>query len=105
MTPEQYTRLQSAIEMVADVFVDEADPRNWSGGVSSLSEMDKTTRGNRYWDKKNAIQTGTLLARMMDLQNGKTKEAGNVDAIEDKTAEYEKKAKELVQKIIEKAHA
>lgn len=105
MTPEQFDRLQETIEMVADVFIDEADPRNWSGGLSLLAELDKDTRGDRYWDKKNAIQTGSLLARMMDLQKGRTKEVGDEDAEENKIADYEKEAKKLVDKIVEKASA
>lgn len=118
MKPEQLKRLQHVTELVAEEFIIEADPNNWSGGANvSPKDLDKTTRGNRHWDKKNAILTGTLLARMMDLAEGRTKEAKDDDESEKKVDEYEaraqallndverrRQAKEMTEKIIEKAH-
>ena len=107
MRQDQIDRLQDLSEAVGDVFMEEANPENWSGGgggkepPTPLAEMDEKTRGNRYWDKKNAIQTGALLARIIDLRdrdNGQTG-GGVTTAPEDAEKEigrFEKQAKELL---------
>lgn len=67
MRDDQLARLTTLAEEVADVFIFETDPQTWSGAGMDMADMDKQTRGDRYWCKKNAIQTGTLLARVLDL--------------------------------------
>lgn len=97
---DQLARLKELAEEVAEVFIYEADPRAWSGHGQDLADMDAETRGNRYWDKKNAIQTGTLLARVLDLAE-RDDRAGDGARVADEDAEeqvsrFEQKAKELL---------
>lgn len=100
MREDQIIRLKELAEEVSEVFIDEADPRNWNGAGMSLAQMDNETRGNRYWDKKNAIQTGTLLARLIDLAGHDSRvgpsRALDEDDADKQIAKFEKKAKELI---------
>ena len=105
MRTDQITRLDDISERIGEVFLTEADPDNWNGAGIPLAQLDEKSRGNRYWDKKNAIQTGSLLARVLDL---KERQMGlserQVDPLEDDSAEkeikrYEKKARELIDAI------
>jgi len=67
MKIEQYERLQALAEKLTDVFLDEADPDGWPGAGTPLASMDKTTRGDRYWSKKNAAATVMLIGRVETL--------------------------------------
>lgn len=105
MRKDQIERLDDLSQRIGEVFLTEADPDNWNGSGIQLRDMDEKTRGNRYWDKKNAIQTGSLLARVLDLTD---RQAGNSDKsvvpLDDSDADkeirrYEKKAKELIDAI------
>jgi hypothetical protein len=59
--------LQSLSEKLTDVFLDEANPDNWPGAGIGIVAMDKDTRGDRYWSKKNAAATITLVQRITTL--------------------------------------
>ena len=86
--------------------MEEADPQNWSGAGQMLANMDKDTRGGRYFDKKNAIQTGTLLARVLDLRDRDTRSADTKTPEEDAEQEinrFEKQAKDMVNAVIARA--
>ena len=107
MRPDQITRLKELAEEIGEVFLEEADPQNWSGAGQILAEMDKDTRGGRYFDKKNAVQTGSLLARVLDLAErdiGSGVKTLDDDA-DDEIKKYEKKAKELLKGIQSRAKA
>lgn len=67
MRQDQYEKLQELTEKLTDVFLAEADPDKWSGTGIEPSKMDKTTRGDRYYDKKNAAATLTVLIRTTSL--------------------------------------
>lgn len=69
MRQDQVDRLQDLSEKIAEVFLEEADPESWNGAGVPVTAMDQETRGNRLWDKKNAVQTGALLARVLDLRD------------------------------------
>lgn len=103
MKPDQLERLQAVASTIAEVFIVEADPANWSGHNQGLAEMDAETRGARYWDKKNAIQTGTLLARVLDLsrydQNAGKGNAMKEDTAEKEIKQFEARAKKLIDDI------
>lgn len=103
MRKDQVERLGDLSERIAEVFVTEADPDNWNGSGVPLRDLDEKARGNRYWDKKNAIQTGSLLARVLDLRD-RDKECGAGNEIPEDDADrqiaaYEKKAKDLIRGI------
>lgn len=103
MRADQYERLHDLSEQVGEVFIEEADSNGWSGAGLPLSSLDEKTRGNRYWDKKNAIQTGTLLARILDLAERDKNRGGSgllpPDDADKEIQRYEKQAKELISAI------
>lgn len=67
MRSDQYERLQKIEEKLYDIFLEEADPGEWSGAGIKMSAMDKQTRGDRYWCKRNAAATGALAAKVSDM--------------------------------------
>lgn len=69
MRQDQFERLQGLNEKLADVFLGEADPDQWPGAGMTPAEMDKDTRGDRYWSKKNAVATISLIQRVVQLQD------------------------------------
>jgi hypothetical protein len=67
MRQDQYERLQSLHEELADVFIGEADPKTWPGAGLAPAALDSQTRGDRYWSKKNAVATIALMMRITGL--------------------------------------
>lgn len=67
MRADQYERLQALSEQLTDVFLEEADPEKWPGAGVALQSIDKATRGDRYWSKKNAAATVMLIGRVENL--------------------------------------
>ena len=108
MREDQIERLKTLAEDIGEVFLEEADPNTWSGAGMPLSAMSKDDRGGRYWDKKNAIQTGTLLARVLDLTDRHNGLLGPNFIVSEEDAEkdikkYESKAKDLLKGIQDRA--
>lgn len=54
-------------EKLTDVVLAEADPDKWPGQGIEPGAMDQQTRGDRYWCKKNAVATISLLGRVQSL--------------------------------------
>ena len=99
MRQDQLARLLSLSEKVGEVFLEEADPDQWTGAGVPLSQMDPKLRGDRLWDKKNAVQTGALLARILDLADRdipRDPAPEHDDDTEKEISRYERKAKELI---------
>lgn len=67
MRQDQWDKLQGLEEKLADVFLFEAEPAKWPGHGLEPSAMDKDTRGDRYWCKKNAVATLSLIHRVIQL--------------------------------------
>lgn len=67
MRQDQYERLQELSEKLTDVFLDEAEPGKWPGHSIEPGNMDQQTRGDRYWCKKNAVATLSLVDRVNRL--------------------------------------
>lgn len=102
MRQDQIDRLQTLAEEIGEVFIEEATPENWNGAGIPLTQLDEKQRGNRYWDKKNAVQTGALLARVLDLRDRDSRSADTKMPDEDAEHEikkYEKQAKELLKAV------
>ena len=66
MRPDQIQRLKDLSESLADVFIVEADPANWSGG-GLPRDMSQEERGNRHWDRKGALGTGAVLSHTLNV--------------------------------------
>ena len=67
MREDQFLKLQALQEKLADAALMECDPDNWSGGDKLPKELTKEERGDRYWCKKNAAASLTLLNKTLSL--------------------------------------
>lgn len=67
MRQDQYEKLQELTEKLTDAFIGEADPAVWPGNGVAIAAMDQQTRGDRYWCKKNAAATLSVLVRTTNL--------------------------------------
>lgn len=63
MRADQIERLKAVSEKLAEVVLGEADPDTWPGAGRPLGEITKQERGDRFWCKRNAAATFSLLAR------------------------------------------
>jgi hypothetical protein len=113
MRIDQYERLQALSEKLTDVFLDEADPDVWPGAGIPLATMDKATRGDRYWSKKNAAATVMLIGRVEQLtgmiQHGSNTGEGTAgvtetqDELDSEIDAAEKEAAKLLDKVQQNA--
>lgn len=70
MRPEQVTTLIALEEQLVEVFTEECTPKKWPG-------MEKAAdRGDRYWHKKNALATLTLVGRIQTVLRDARGDAG-----------------------------
>lgn len=110
MRQDQYERLQALEEKLTDVFLGEAEPEAWPGAGLPVATMDKNTRGDRYWCKKNAVATlsliqrvGTLIGQVQGAGAGTTPPAvegdEQQDQLDDEVASAEKEAERLMRRL------
>ena len=64
MRQDQFEKLQHLTEKLTDVLIGEIDPQQWPGHGIAPNVMDRDTRGDRYWCKKNAAATLSALTRL-----------------------------------------
>lgn len=109
MRPDQIQRLKDLSESLADVFIVEADPDNWSGG-GLPRDMSQEERGNRHWDRKGALGTGAVLSHTLNVikHYEDRKPAGEApdddDGDLDKAiTEAERRAKSALDRVMNKA--
>ncbi|WP_338615554.1 hypothetical protein [Pigmentiphaga sp. CHJ604] len=67
MRQDQYEKLQALAEQLTDVFLLEADPTAWPGAGIKPNAMDKATRGDRVWVKKDAAGTAVLIMKVTSM--------------------------------------
>jgi len=67
MRPETYAQLKKVSDELADVALIEADPKRWPGVDKDPNGLDRTTAVQRYWAKKHAGTTLSLLVRVHSL--------------------------------------
>lgn len=67
MRDDQYASLQALSEKLTDVVVDELEPNAWPGAGKKAEALTREERGDRYWSKKNAAATLSLLTKMQAL--------------------------------------
>lgn len=67
MRPDQLHRIRELSERLADTFISEADPSEWSGDGKTPADLTQQERGDRYWCKRNAMATGGVLRYTLDL--------------------------------------
>ena len=112
MRQDQFEKLQALSEELADVFINEADPENWSGAGIMPRDMTKEERGDRHWDRKGAMGTGGVLRYTLDLITYHDKTSGGTTPAEQaakdsdldkKINEAEKRAEAAVARVMRKA--
>lgn len=67
MRDDQYTKLKGLTEKLTDVVLEEADPAKWTGAGVEVAQLTRDDRGDRYWCKKNAAATLSVLMRVVNL--------------------------------------
>lgn len=108
MYEDYRTRLTALSDKLTNVVIEEADPDNWSGSKKPVKELTKDERGDRYWDKKNAAASLTLLIKVHSLigmqSRGATGE--NVDdddfGLAQQVAKAEKEAAAIIERVMKK---
>lgn len=68
MRPDQRIRLAEVTERLAEAVILDADPDNWTAPGKALADMSQEERGDAAWCRKTAVQSVTLLAKMLTLQ-------------------------------------
>jgi len=64
MRDDQRKQLEGLSESLTDVVLEECDTKTWPGDGKPLDEMTQEERGDRFWCKKNAAATLTLLTKV-----------------------------------------
>jgi hypothetical protein len=114
MRQDQYEKLQLLSEKLMDVFLAEANPDDWPGAGVPVGQLDQQSRGDRYWVKKNAVATASLLQRSAVLtgriQAASAADAGNPEAVAEpessldkEIAQAEREAAKLLDQVQKKA--
>jgi hypothetical protein len=107
MRPDQIQRLQDLSEKLAEVVLEEADPKEWPGAGISLEKLTQQERGDRYWCKKNAAATFSLLERtsslLTDAKDVRNNRPQDEDDMDKQIRAKEKEAAKLLEKVMTKA--
>ncbi len=99
MRDDQLQMLKELSEKLADAFILEADPDNWPGAGKLPIDMTQEERGDRYWCKKDAAATATLLNKAITLQiRPEAHMAGASSASNDEDDQLDKLIKEAEKK-------
>jgi hypothetical protein len=99
MRPDQLVRLNELSDMLADVLIEEIDPREWPGAGAPLASLSKEDRGDRYWCKKNAAATLMLVGKVGELTKGAllmNYDADDSRQLDDDIKQAEKEASKLL---------
>lgn len=67
MRADQYEKLKLLQEKLADVLLVEADPAHWNGDGKALADLTRDERGDRYWCKRNAAATLSVITRIFTV--------------------------------------
>ncbi|EAQ6129194.1 hypothetical protein AXA88_09025 [Salmonella enterica] len=108
MYDDYRTRLTNLIDKLTNVVIEEADPDNWSGSKKPVKELTKDERGDRYWDKKNAAASLTLLIKVHSLIGIQSRGATGENADDDdfglaqQVAKAEKEAAAIIERVMKK---
>lgn len=109
MREDQLEKLQALSEELTDVFLFEANPKEWPGHGVLPKDLTQEDRGDRYWSKKNAVATMAIVVRIESLTarlvnpRGKDADDGEDASIDKDIAEAEKEAKKMVEAVMKRA--
>lgn len=105
MRDDQITRLQALSERLGEVVITEVDPNNWPGAEKVPVELTQQERGDRYWCKKNAAATMTLLLKVVNIagimnRQKPAPDAGNaIDELDGELASAEREAQAIIERM------
>lgn len=105
MRDDQITRLQALSESLGEVVIHEVDPANWPGAKKDPSDLTQQERGDRYWCKKNAAATMTLLLKVVNIagimnRQKPAPDAGHaVDELDGELAAAEREAQAIIDRM------
>jgi hypothetical protein len=108
MRPDQIQRINDLTERLADVFLMEADPSNWTADGIVPCDMEAQQRGDRHWCKKGAISTGAVLKHALDIarhytESNRQPAPGQPDPLDESIAGAERRAAKAVKDALNKA--
>jgi len=110
MRDDQITRLQALSERLGEVVINEVDPHQWPGSDKTLAELTQQERGDRYWCKKNAAATMTLLLKVVNIAGvlNRTKPAPDagkaIDELDGELAAAEREAQAIIERLQQGGH-
>ena len=105
MRDDQVTRLQALSERLGEVVITEVDPHNWPGAEKRPAELTQQERGDRYWCKRNAAATMTLLLKVVNIagimnRQKPAPDAGHaVDELDGELAAAEREAQAIIDRM------
>ncbi|MFY1029152.1 hypothetical protein [Pseudomonas asiatica] len=105
MRDDQIVRLQALTERLGEVVINEIDPHNWPGADKKPGELTQQERGDRYWCKKNAAATMTLLLKTVNIagilnRNKPAPDAGAaIDELDGELAAAEREAQAIIERM------
>lgn len=105
MRDDQVQRLQALSERLGEVVIEEVDPHQWPGNGKPLAELTQQERGDRYWCKKNAAATMTLLLKVVNIagvlnRQKPSSDAGHaVDGLDGELAAAEREAQAIIERM------
>ncbi|EAW4590365.1 hypothetical protein CJH50_13080 [Salmonella enterica] len=111
MHQDYKTRLTALSDKLTDVVLEEADPDNWAGGNKRANALTKQERGDRYWDKKNAAASLTLLIKVHSLIGMQTRGGTPSDnpgqddeafALGQRVSKAEREADAIIERLLQK---
>lgn len=108
MRPDQLAQLNDLAEKLADVFLAEADPDNWTAAGKLPMDMTQQERGDRHWDRKGAVGTGAVLNHTLNLiahhkTGGTAEETDENDDLDKRIQEAHRRAAAQVKAVLNKA--
>lgn len=110
MRDDQITRLQALSERLGEVVISEVDPNEWPGADKPLAQLTQQERGDRYWCKKNAAATMTLLLKVVNIagvlnRQKPAPDAGHaVDELDGELAAAEREAQAIIERMQKGGH-
>ncbi|MEQ6971045.1 hypothetical protein [Pectobacterium polaris] len=101
------SRLTVLSDKLTDTVLTEADPDNWPGAGKTINQHTKDERGDRYWFKKNAAATLTLLTKVhsligMHTRGGSPNDGGGDDeafGLGQQVAKAEREAAAIIERL------
>lgn len=109
MREDQLEKLQALSEELTDVFLFEANPKEWPGHGVLPKDLTQEDRGDRYWSKKNAVATMAIVVRIESLTarlvnpRGKDADDGEESGLDKEVADAEKQAQAMLAQVLKRA--